>query len=145
VHKGSTQTNKRSKLGFKSKGPKEPTVLWSSAPDCPVCHWTVSGAPGHTESNKPLSGFSRHTPLKITGLSGVPPDYPVCHRSNGYFAQRSTEKVPNTRNSARHRQSAESEAHRTVNSTCLVRHRTDRCHMRTKPPKVDQLLTLRVG
>ena len=25
-----------------------------------------------TESNEPLSGFSRRTPLKITGLSGVP-------------------------------------------------------------------------
>jgi hypothetical protein len=40
--------------------------------------------------NWPLSGFSRRTPLKITGLSGAPPDCPVHHRSNGYPAQRST-------------------------------------------------------
>jgi hypothetical protein len=28
------------------KEQKEPSVLWSGAPDCPVCHRTVSGAPG---------------------------------------------------------------------------------------------------
>jgi hypothetical protein len=46
VHKGSTQTNKRLKLGIKFKGAKKPSVLWSGAPECPVCHRTVSGAPG---------------------------------------------------------------------------------------------------
>jgi hypothetical protein len=46
VHKGSTQTNKRLKIGFKYKGAKKPRVPWSGAPDCPVCHRTVSGAPG---------------------------------------------------------------------------------------------------
>jgi hypothetical protein len=45
VHKGSTQTNKRLKLGIKFKGAKKPSVLWSGTPDCLVCHWTVSGAP----------------------------------------------------------------------------------------------------
>jgi hypothetical protein len=46
VHKGSTQTNKRLKLGFNIKGAKKPSVPWSGAPDCPVCHRTVYGAPG---------------------------------------------------------------------------------------------------
>jgi hypothetical protein len=34
------------KRRFKNKGAKKPSVLWSGAPDCPVCHRTVSGAPG---------------------------------------------------------------------------------------------------
>jgi hypothetical protein len=46
VHKGSTQTNKRLKIGFKYKGAKKPSVPWSGAPDCPVCHRILSGAPG---------------------------------------------------------------------------------------------------
>jgi hypothetical protein len=46
VHKGSTQTNKRLKKGFKYKGAMKPSVPWSGAPDCPVCHRIVSGAPG---------------------------------------------------------------------------------------------------
>jgi hypothetical protein len=44
-----------------------------------LVHRTVQRATGQcpvlqdrTESNKPLSGFSRRTPPKITGLSGVP-------------------------------------------------------------------------
>jgi hypothetical protein len=105
-----------------------------------LAHRTVRCATGQcpvhqdrTESNKPLSGFSRRTLLKITGLSGVSPDCPVCQRSNDYFAQRSTAKVPDARNSARQSQSVESEAHQTVNSTYLVRHRTVRCAHRQQP------------
>jgi hypothetical protein len=101
VHKGSTQTNKRSKLGFKIKEAKKPSVLSSGAPDCPVHQ-------DRTESNKPLSGFSRRTPLKITRLSGVPPDCPVCQRSNNYFAQWSTTKVL-TRGTVRGRVRAQSQ------------------------------------
>jgi hypothetical protein len=44
VHKGSTQTNKRLKLGFKYKGAKKPSVPWSGAPDCPV-HQRSNGYP----------------------------------------------------------------------------------------------------
>jgi hypothetical protein len=57
VHKGSIQTNKRSKLGFKSKGAKNRRVPWSGAPDCPVCHWIVSGAPGPYNSKLATLGF----------------------------------------------------------------------------------------
>jgi hypothetical protein len=59
VHKGSIQTNKRSKLGFKSKGAKNQRVPWSGAPDCPVCHRTVSGAPGPYNSKLATLGFLR--------------------------------------------------------------------------------------
>jgi hypothetical protein len=37
----------KNKLGFKRKEQKgNRSVPWSGAPDCPVCHRTVSGAPG---------------------------------------------------------------------------------------------------
>jgi hypothetical protein len=79
VHKGSTQTNKRSKLEFKSKGAKEPSVPWSGAPDCPVCHRTVSGAPGPYSSKLATFGFLRacsaiiHRTIRCAiGLSGAP-------------------------------------------------------------------------
>jgi hypothetical protein len=33
-------------------------VLWSGAPDCPVCHRTVSGAPGPYRVQAATLGFS---------------------------------------------------------------------------------------
>jgi hypothetical protein len=47
------------------------TAPASGAPDCPVVHRTVSGAPG---ANWPLSGIDGATWLKITRLSGAAPD-----------------------------------------------------------------------
>jgi hypothetical protein len=58
VHKGSTQTNKGMKKGFKNKGAKKLRVPWSGAPDCPVCHRTVSGAPGPYNLKPATLGFS---------------------------------------------------------------------------------------
>jgi hypothetical protein len=126
VHKGSTQNNKRSKLGFKRKEQKKPkrTLVWRTGlsgvpPNCVRCTRAVR-----------LQTF--HLRVSAAPLRYNSPDCPVCHRSNGYFTQRSTAKVPDARNSARQSQSAEPEAHRTVHSTCPVRHRTIRCHMKTK-------------
>jgi hypothetical protein len=45
------------KRGFKNKGAKKPSVLWSGAPDCPVCHRTVSGAPGLYKDELATLGF----------------------------------------------------------------------------------------
>jgi hypothetical protein len=98
VHKGSTQTNKILKIEFKFKGAKKPSVLWSGAPDCPVCHRTVSGAPGPYRVQRATLGF--------TGLFGVPQNCPVHQRSNYYPAQWSTATTPDERNSARQSQSA---------------------------------------
>jgi hypothetical protein len=79
VHKGSTQTNKRLKLEIKFKGAKKPSVLWFGAPDCPVCHRTVSGAPGSYKVQRATLGFLRtlsaiiHRTVRCaTGLSGAP-------------------------------------------------------------------------
>jgi hypothetical protein len=71
--KGSTQTNIKSKKGFKQKGAK-PTE------GCPsLAHRTVSGAPGRSTLNCSASGFWKchsaiiHRTVRCsTGLSGVP-------------------------------------------------------------------------
>jgi hypothetical protein len=47
------------------------SVLKNGAPDCPVCHRTVFGAPGRTVPNQLLSGIPGRPPLKFTGLSGA--------------------------------------------------------------------------
>jgi hypothetical protein len=56
------------------------------APDCPVVHRTVFGAPGWSLVNWPLSGIRRRRTaggvrLKFTGLYGGAPDCPVSQRS----------------------------------------------------------------
>jgi hypothetical protein len=55
------------------------TLRSRGAPDCPVVHRTVSGAPGWRLINWPLSGIRRRRTAKIhrtdrycTGLSGEP-------------------------------------------------------------------------
>jgi hypothetical protein len=61
------------------------SVLWIGAPDCPVCHRTVSGAPGPFKS-QPATLRNSTAPSAIihwtvrcaTGLSGEP-------ASNGYL------------------------------------------------------------
>jgi hypothetical protein len=94
-----------------------------------VHHRTVSGVPGPYRSNQPLSGFSRRPPLAEERLSSATID------CNG------TLSALQYANSARQK----SEAHQTVNKTCLVWHRTVRCRMRTKPPTVNCSRTLRLG
>jgi hypothetical protein len=109
VHKDSTQTNKRSKLGIKFKGAKKPSVLWSGAPDCPVCHRTVSGAPGPYKDELATLGFLQahsaiiHRTVRCTG--GV-----TAIQHNGRL-QRLTATL---------RCATESEAHQTMNSGCPV-------------------------
>jgi hypothetical protein len=44
-------------------------------------HTGLSGAPGWSSVNSPLSGFDGDVRLKITGLSGGAPDCPVSQRS----------------------------------------------------------------
>jgi hypothetical protein len=55
--------------------------LGLGAPDCPVVHRTVSGAPGRLMVNWLLSGLVGGVRLKFTGLSGGAPDCPVSQRS----------------------------------------------------------------
>jgi hypothetical protein len=62
------------------KDQKKPSMLWSGAPDCPVCHRTVSGAPGPYRIKPATLGFQQahsaiiHQTVRCaTGLSDVPP------------------------------------------------------------------------
>jgi hypothetical protein len=63
------------------------TLLSLGAPDCPVVHRTVSGAPGWLWGkgcSRELNGGVR---LKITGLSGGASDCPVSQRSAAQSAR----------------------------------------------------------
>jgi hypothetical protein len=91
VHKDSTQTNKRLKLGIKFKGAKKPSVLWSGAPDCPVCHRTVSGAPGPYKNElatlwflQGRSAIIHRTVRCATGLFGVTAEQQLLHATIDY-------------------------------------------------------------
>jgi hypothetical protein len=76
---GSTQTNKKNKLGFKTKGAKKTKV-------CPsLAHWTVSGAPPDSvrctrvdQLELATFGFLK-MPLRYNS-----PDCPVSQRNNSY-------------------------------------------------------------
>jgi hypothetical protein len=63
----------------KERSKRNRSVPWSGAPDCPVCHRTVSGAPGTVHSKLLSFGFlESHSAIihwtvrRSTGLSGVP-------------------------------------------------------------------------
>jgi hypothetical protein len=64
------------------------------APDCPVVHRTVSGAPGPVPVNRLLSGLDGGVRLQFTGLSGGAPDCPVSHPRR---SRRSREKFNGVR------------------------------------------------
>ena len=57
--------------------------LWSGAPDCPVCHRTVSGAPEDSNSNSPPSGISRGTRAIIHRTVRCTPDMSGAPRKSG--------------------------------------------------------------
>jgi hypothetical protein len=116
-----------------SKGNR--SALWSGAPDCPVCHRTVSGAPGRIDLKLLSFGFLRHSSAIIhrtvrwaTRLYGVPAEQQLSAR-NGRLWQWTVQHSDRSRS-----QSSWSEGHRTV-----------RCRMRTKPPTVNQLQALTGG
>jgi hypothetical protein len=94
--KGSTQTNQKNKLGLKRKEQKGNRRLpWSGAPDCPVCHRTVSGVPPDSvRCTRVLQlelltfGFPRRNSAIIhricpvhTGLSGAPAEQRLSARN----------------------------------------------------------------
>ena len=80
---------------------------WSGAPDCPVCHRTVSGAPGSYNSKLATFGFQKRRSAIIhrtvrcaTGLSGAPAEQRLASATidcngrleatvHGQFAQKS--------------------------------------------------------
>jgi hypothetical protein len=59
------------------------SLLTLGAPDCPVVHRTVSGAPGWLWRTSCSRDFIGGVRLKFTGLSGGSPDCPVSQQSAG--------------------------------------------------------------
>jgi hypothetical protein len=106
---------------------------WSGAPDCPVHHRTVSGAPGTPTPNCSHSGILGATLLKFTGLSGVAPDS-VRWRTglSGVSAEQrllyANGHMKNAFNALQCAPVSEQrqKAHQTVYSDCPVQHRTVR-------------------
>jgi hypothetical protein len=122
VHKGSTQTNKRSKVRVQKKEQKKPkkTLVWRTG---------LSGAPGPYDSELATFGFQKrrsaiiHRTVRCTSEA-------TARKRNGRLQLSSTEATVRGQFAQKSEQLLE--AHRTVNSICLVRHRTVRCHKKTK-------------
>jgi hypothetical protein len=75
VHKGSTQTNKRSKLGFKKKGAKKPkcALVWCTR---------LSGVPPDSvRYTRTVQLRTLHLRVSPAPLRYNSPDCPVCHRT----------------------------------------------------------------
>jgi hypothetical protein len=96
------------------------SVLWTGAPDCPVCHRTVSGAPcPYIDEPATLRFQQEHfaiihrTVRCATGLSSVA----AKQRLNRATVDSTKATV---RYSARQKSEHKSKTHRTVNRTCSV-------------------------
>jgi hypothetical protein len=113
------------KGGFKYKGAKKPSVLWSGAPDCPVCHGTVFGALGPYKDELATLGFLQTRSAIIQQTVWCDSGAMTTSR-NGRLQKRGDQM--NSEEQCAQSQSRRSEAHQTLNSACPVRHRTVRCH-----------------
>jgi hypothetical protein len=105
-----------------------------NSPDCPVLQ--SEAAP-----NWPASGKWEVAPLKFTGLSGV-------HRTVRCASGATIIFAPTVDSDGKQCGTvlmAEVRAEVRGAPDCPVLHRTVRCHMRTKPPTVDQLKSQRIG
>jgi hypothetical protein len=134
--------------------------LWSGAPDCPVCHRTCPVHQRTPTSNSSPSGISRgdsaiiHRTVRCSkeepppelaslGFSLQPlrynsPDCPVYTGLSGGTARQwlfRRQRLPAThlmRGLRAQRSGMPMLAHRTLNSACLVRHRTSRRAQKTE-------------
>jgi hypothetical protein len=89
-----------------------------------VCHRTVFGAPGWINSNSLPSGFWKKPSAIIHRTVRCAKRSNVCQRNGRVQWSADTATV---RGQFAQSQSMRPKAHRTVNSTCPVRHRTVRC------------------
>jgi hypothetical protein len=107
VPKVHTKPIKRPRKGFNKESKDNKSVPWSGAPDCPVCHRTVSGAPGNSMPNSSPSGI-------FNGLRYNSPDCPVHHRTVSGAPGESDSDLASFGNSLRYNSPDMSGAHRTV-------------------------------
>jgi hypothetical protein len=117
------------------KEQKDLSVLWSGAPDCPVCHRTVFGAPCPYKSEaatlgnlKAPSAIIHRTVRCATGATA--------NSRNGRLSQAAIVQHSAQQKSERRSQRA---------PDCPVWHQTVRCRIRTKLQRSTSLRTLTVG
>jgi hypothetical protein len=117
------------------KEQKDLSVLWTGAPDCPVCHRTMSGVPGPYKGQPATLGKTQaHSAIihwTVRCVSGA----------TTIQRQQSTAKVSATVNSAR--QKSELQSQRAPD--CPVWHRTVWCRKKTKLQWSTELRTLKIG
>jgi hypothetical protein len=110
---------------------KKPSVLWSGASDCPVCHRTVSGAPGPYIVQTATLGFLQvrsaiiHRTVRCT--SGA-----TANSRNGWLWRMNSVWTVRARSQR-------------CTGQCSVWHRTVWCQKKTTAPTVDCSRTLTVG
>jgi hypothetical protein len=90
-------------------------------------HRTVRCATGQCPVPRAVRLQTCHLQVSKAALHYNSPDCPVYQRSNDYLAQRSSAKAWTMSEQCAKKSERTSEAHRTVNSTCPVPHRTVRC------------------
>jgi hypothetical protein len=112
-----------------------------NSPYCPVHHRTVSGAPEWSGSELASFGEMGGRSAKIHRTVRCTPDCPVRQRSNGYLAL----TVDSDSEQCATVYAAEVRAEGQRGTRLSGVHRTVRCHIRTKPPTVDQLQPQRIG
>jgi hypothetical protein len=123
VHKAQHKPIKNQVRDTNLEEQKDLRALKNGVPDCPVCHRTVSGAPGPykcqpatLEKTQTLSAIIYRTVRCATELSGVLAEQRLT-RTNGRLC-----KVNSAAHCSAEVKSAKSEGHRTV-----------RCRKSTKP------------
>jgi hypothetical protein len=110
------------------------SVLRNGAPDNVRCSRTVQLKPATLGFLETHSAIIHQTVRCAIGLSGAPAEQWLNRAS-----------VDSAKATVRYNAQQKSEAHRIVNRTCPVWHRTIRCRMRTKPSTVNCSRTLTVG
>jgi hypothetical protein len=136
VHKGSTQTNKRSKLGFKRKEQKKPksTLVWRTRlsgvpPDSVWCTRAIQLFKLFTfEFLRPRSAIIHRTVRCAIGLSGAPAEQRLASATVGCNGRLKCYSTRTVRAEVRVVARGAPDSH----STSPVRHRTVRCCKKTK-------------
>jgi hypothetical protein len=117
-------------------------VLRNGAPDCPVCHQTVSGAPSYSVQ---CTGTVQLKPATLGFLRACSA---IIHRTvwcaSGATATQRNGRLQKALIAQTVRARSQSRSQRRTRQ-CSVWHQTVRCRKRTKPPTVDCSQTLKVG
>jgi hypothetical protein len=124
-----------------SKEQRNLSVLRNGAPDCPVCHRTVSSGPPDSVR------CTRTVQLKPATLGFLQARSAIIHRTvrcaSGATAIQRNSRLQKQLTAQTVRARSQSRSQRRTGQ-CPVWHRTIRCHKRTKPPTVDCSRTLMV-